>query len=627
MYLEKINEPGDVKKLNKKELELLCGEIREFLIEKISQNGGHLASNLGVVELTIALHLALDLPGDKIIWDVGHQSYTHKLLTGRREGFDTLRKYGGMSGFPKRKESKCDVFDTGHSSTSISAGLGYVRARELLGEDYKVVSVIGDGAMTGGMAFEALNNASAVKSNFIIVLNDNHMSISENVGGMSQYLTDIRTNEAYNGLKNGVANTLNRIPVYGEKMVERIRKTKSGIKELLIPGMYFENMGITYLGPVDGHNIDQLVKSLKQAQKIEGAVLLHVATKKGNGYEPAERHPARFHGAEPFEIETGLPSHKRIKSNYTDIFSTVMRKFGDRDPKVVAVTAAMPDGTGLKRFRNMFPDRFFDVGIAEEHAVTFAAGLAAAGLKPVVAVYSSFLQRAYDQILHDVCIQNLHVVFAIDRAGLVGSDGETHQGIFDLSYLSSIPNMCIMAPKNKWELSDMMKFAVNYNGPIALRYPRGEAYDGLKEFRAPIEYGKSEILYDEEDIAILAVGSMVKTAEEARHELRVRGYSCSLVNVRFVKPIDEELLMQIAKEHRLVVTMEENVRTGGFGDHVLEYYNDIGSSVRVVNVALPDDYIEHGNVDVLRRETGIDAETVIKRIIAEVTGMEKQQEK
>ena len=371
MYLEKINEPGDVKKLNKKELELLCGEIREFLIEKISQNGGHLASNLGVVELTIALHLALDLPGDKIIWDVGHQSYTHKLLTGRREGFDTLRKYGGMSGFPKRKESKCDVFDTGHSSTSISAGLGYVRARELLGEDYKVVSVIGDGAMTGGMAFEALNNASAVKSNFIIVLNDNHMSISENVGGMSQYLADIRTNEAYNGLKNGVANTLNRIPVYGEKMVERIRKTKSGIKELLIPGMYFENMGITYLGPVDGHNIDQLVKSLKQAQKIEGAVLLHVATKKGNGYEPAERHPARFHGAEPFEIETGLPSHKRIKSNYTDIFSTVMRKFGDRDPKVVAVTAAMPDGTGLKRFRNMFPDRFFDVGIAGGGGIFF----------------------------------------------------------------------------------------------------------------------------------------------------------------------------------------------------------------------------------------------------------------
>ena len=626
MVLEKINQPNDIKSLTDEELKILASEIREFLIEKISVTGGHLASNLGVVELTMALHLALDLPKDKIIWDVGHQSYTHKLLTGRREGFDGLRKYGGMSGFPKRKESECDCFDTGHSSTSISAGLGYALAREITGEDYKVVSVIGDGALTGGMAFEALNNAARLKSNFIIILNDNNMSISENVGGLSSYLAGFRTADAYLDLKLNVLNSLNKMP-YGDKMVSKIRKTKSGIKQLLIPGMFFEEMGIVYLGPVDGGDLHGIVKLLREASHIDGPVLIHVMTHKGAGYAPAERHPARFHGTEPFDIETGLPKNPRVKANYTDIFSTVMRKLGDRDEKVVAVTAAMTDGTGLKRFHNMFPERFFDVGIAEQHAVTFAAGLAAAGLKPIFAVYSSFLQRAYDQILHDVCIQNLHVVFAIDRAGLVGSDGETHQGIFDLSYLSSIPNMCIMAPKNKWELSDMMKFAVNYNGPIALRYPRGEAYDGLKEFRAPIEYGKSEILYDEEDIAILAVGSMVKTAEEARHELRVRGYSCSLVNVRFVKPIDEELLMQIAKEHRLVVTMEENVRTGGFGDHVLEYYNDIGSSVRVVNVALPDDYIEHGNVDVLRRETGIDAETVIKRIIAEVTGMEKQQEK
>ncbi|MDO5424456.1 MAG: 1-deoxy-D-xylulose-5-phosphate synthase [Eubacteriales bacterium] len=623
MYLEKINEPGDVKKLEKQELEPLAAEIRQFLIQKISANGGHLASNLGVVELTIALHLALDLPKDKIIWDVGHQSYTHKLLTGRRDGFDTLRKYGGMSGFPKRKESACDAFDTGHSSTSISAGLGYVRGREILGEDYRVVSVIGDGALTGGMAFEALNNASEVKSNFIIILNDNNMSISENVGGLNTYLSTLRTNDGYTGLKTGITNTLNRIPVYGERMVEHIRKTKSGIKELLIPGMYFENMGLTYLGPVDGHNIEQLVRELKKAMKVEGPVLLHVATQKGRGYEPAERHPARFHGAEPFEIETGLPSHKRLKANYTDIFSTVMRKFGDRDPLVVAVTAAMPDGTGLKRFRNMFPERFFDVGIAEEHAVTFAAGLAASGLKPVVAVYSSFLQRAYDQVLHDVCIQNLHVVFAIDRAGLVGSDGETHQGIFDLSYLSSIPNMCVMAPKNKWELSDMMKFAVNYTGPIALRYPRGEAYDGLEQFRAPIVYGKSEVLYDETDIAILAVGSMVKTAVEVRHELRIRGFNCTLINVRFVKPIDEDLLLQVQKEHTMVVTMEENVRSGGFGDHVLEYYNDIQSPVKVLTIALPDDYIEHGNVEVLRKETGIDAESILKKIIAGFTGLEK----
>ncbi len=621
MYLERINEPGDIKKLEKEELLELAQEIREFLVTKISQGGGHLASNLGVVELTMALHLVLDLPGDKIIWDVGHQAYTHKLLTGRREGFDSLRKYGGMSGFPKRKESSCDVFDTGHSSTSISAGLGYVQARELLRESYRVVSVIGDGAMTGGMAFEALNNASRLKSNFIIILNDNEMSISENVGGLSAYLGNIRTNNTYTGLKTGITNTLNRIPVYGERMVEQIRKTKSSIKELFIPGMFFENMGITYLGPVDGHNIDLLVKNIQQASKVEGAVLLHVITKKGKGYLPAERHPARFHGAEPFEISTGIPSKKRVKANYTDVFSTVMRKMGDRDEKVVAVTAAMPDGTGLKRFRNMFPDRFFDVGIAEEHAVTFAAGLAAAGLTPVVAIYSSFLQRAYDQILHDVCIQNLHVVFAIDRAGLVGSDGETHQGIFDLSYLSSIPNMCVMAPKNKWELSDMMKFAVNYTGPIALRYPRGEAYDGLKEFRAPIKYGKSEVLYDETEIAILAVGSMVRTAQAVRRELRLRGYNCSLINVRFVKPIDEELLMTVQKEHRLVVTMEENVRSGGFGDHVLEYYNDIGSVVKILNIALPDDYIEHGNVEVLRKETGIDEESVLKQIITAYTGL------
>ena len=481
MYLERINQANDIKKLDKSEWEPLAQEIRDFLIEKISVTGGHLASNLGVVELTMAMHLAFDFPQDKVVWDVGHQSYTHKLLTGRKSGFDELRKYGGMSGFPKRKESDCDCFDTGHSSTSISAGIGLVKARELLGGDYSVISVIGDGALTGGMAFEALNNASQFKSNFIIVLNDNQMSIAENVGGISQYLNGLRSAEGYNNFKEGLQNTLEKIPVYGEGIVRQLKRTKSGLKQLVIPGMFFENMGITYLGPVDGHNIDQLIRAFNDARKIRHAVILHVCTKKGKGYAPAERHPSRFHGAEPFEIETGLPKHKRLKANYTDIFSTVMRKLGDRDDKVVAITAAMPDGTGLKRFRNMFPDRFFDVGIAEQHAVTFAAGLAAGGLKPVVAVYSSFLQRAYDQILHDVCIQNLHVVFAIDRAGLVGSDGETHQGIFDLSYLSSIPNMTVMAPKNKWELSDMLKFAVAYDAPIALRYPRGEAYDGLQE--------------------------------------------------------------------------------------------------------------------------------------------------
>lgn len=621
MVLEKINEVNDIKKLDSGELPLLAEEIRDFLLKKISVSGGHLASNLGVVELTMALHLTFELPKDKLIWDVGHQSYTHKLLTGRRDGFDTLRKYGGMSGFPKRKESLCDAFDTGHSSTSISAGLGYARAREITGEDYKVVSIIGDGSLTGGMAYEALNNAARLKSNFMIILNDNNMSISENVGGMSSYLADLRTNDAYTGLKNGVTNTLNKIPVYGDRIVSRIRRTKSGIKHLFIPGMLFEDMGITYLGPVDGHNIQQMMRVFQEASKLNEAVLIHVITQKGKGYVPAERHPARFHGAEPFELESGLPTHKRLKANYTDIFSTVMRKFGDRYPKVVAVTAAMPDGTGLKRFRNMFPDRFFDVGIAEEHAVTFAAGLAAAGLIPVVAVYSSFLQRAYDQILHDVCIQNLHVVFAIDRAGLVGSDGETHQGIFDLSFLSTIPNMCIMAPKNKWELSDMMKFAVDYSGPIALRYPRGEAYDGLREFRASVQFGKGEILYDEEEILLLAVGSMVKTGEEVRRKLKKLGYACSLVNARFVKPIDEELIGRLQREHRLIVTMEENVRSGGFGEHVVAYLNDLQSEAKVMNVALPDDYVEHGNVDLLRKEVCIDPDSIVKKIVSSYVGM------
>ena len=615
MVLEKINQPNDIKSLTDEELKILASEIREFLIEKISVTGGHLASNLGVVELTMALHLALDLPKDKIIWDVGHQSYTHKLLTGRREGFDGLRKYGGMSGFPKRKESECDCFDTGHSSTSISAGLGYALAREITGEDYKVVSVIGDGALTGGMAFEALNNAARLKSNFIIILNDNNMSISENVGGLSSYLAGFRTADAYLDLKLNVLNSLNKMP-YGEKMVSKIRKTKSGIKQLLIPGMFFEEMGIVYLGPVDGGDLHGIVKLLREASHIDGPVLIHVMTHTGAGYAPAERHPARFHGTEPFDIETGLPKNPRVKANYTDIFSTVMRKLGDRDEKVVAVTAAMTDGTGLKRFHNMFPERFFDVGIAEQHAVTFAAGLAAAGLKPIFAVYSSFLQRAYDQILHDVCIQNLPVVFAIDRAGLVGSDGETHQGIFDISYLSSIPNMTIMAPKNKWELSDMIKYAVNFGAPTAVRYPRGEAYDGLKEYRAPISIGKCEWIYRETEIALFALGSMVKTAVAVRDALKAKGYSCSLINARFAKPLDEDALRYIIEHHKLIVTMEENVISGGFGEHVTEFYNnENGKDIRIVNIAIPDEYVEHGNVELLRKEVGLDADTIIARTI------------
>ena len=623
MILDSIQKENDIQKIDKKDLPQLAQEIRAFLIEKISENGGHLGSNLGVVELTMAMHLSFHLPEDKMIWDVGHQSYTHKILTGRRDGFDTLRKYGGMSGFPKRKESACDAFDTGHSSTSISAGLGYAMASQLKGDNNYVVSVIGDGSLTGGMAWEALNNASRLKRNFIIVLNDNNMSIAANVGGFSEYLNQVRTRERYQNLKAGVENTLSRLPGRGEQLIRGIRKTKNSIKQFFVPGMLFEEMGLTYLGPYDGHDIDQLMRAFKEAKQVNGAVLLHVCTQKGQGYEPAMRHPARFHGAEPFVIETGLPKKKRIKANYTDIFSTVMRKMGDREPDVVAVTAAMPDGTGLKRFHNMFPDRFFDVGIAEQHAVTFAAGLAAAGLKPVVAVYSSFLQRAYDQVIHDVCIQNLHVIFAIDRAGLVGSDGETHQGIFDLSYLSSIPNMTVMAPKNKWELSDMMKFAVRYDGPIALRYPRGEAYDGLSRFRLPIEYGKWETIYDENEIALLAVGSMVKTAVEVRDRLRQMGYGCTLVNARFVKPLDQEAIRTLQTEHQLLVTMEENVKAGGFGEAVLEYLNEIKSQTRAMVIALPDDYVEHGNVDLLKQECGIDADSVVKKIVIEYIGLTK----
>lgn len=619
--LENIKKENDIKLIDKKDYPRLAEEIRQFLIEKISVTGGHLGSNLGAVELTMALHLSLNLPEDKIIWDVGHQSYTHKILTGRREGFDTLRKFGGMSGFPKRKESECDCFDTGHSSTSISAGLGMVMARDLKGEDYTVVSVIGDGSLTGGMAYEAMNNASKLETNFIIILNDNNMSISENVGGISQYLNGIRTAEPYLDLKEGVYHTLMKSKK-GEGVVEKIRRVKSSAKHLVIPGMFFEDMGLTYLGPVDGHDVNVLLRVIKDAKRVKGGVIIHVKTQKGKGYLPAERHPARFHGAEPFEIETGLPKKIRERANYTDVFSTVMCKLGQRDEKIVAITAAMPDGTGLKRFHNLFPERFFDVGIAEEHAVTFAAGLAAGGMKPIVAIYSSFLQRAYDQILHDVCIQNMPVVFAIDRAGLVGSDGETHQGIFDLSYLSSIPNMHIMAPKNKWELSDMLKFAVDFGGPVAIRYPRGEAYAGLQEFRSPIVYGKSEKIFYEEEICLIAVGSMVKVAVEVREKLKEQGYGCSLINARFVKPVDRDMVVAAAKDHRLIVTMEENVASGGLGEKIRDVLEDAyaGKERRMeapelLTVAIPDEYVEHGNVDVLKAEVGIDAEHIIERII------------
>ena len=617
MILEMIRQANDIKKLNSEQLKILADEIRQFLIEKISRTGGHLASNLGVVELTMALHLTLDFPEDKLIWDVGHQSYTHKLLTGRKDGFDQLRKYGGMSGFPKRKESDCDAFDTGHSSTSVSAGLGYVEARELLHEKHTVVSVIGDGSLTGGMAYEALNNASRLKSNFIIVLNDNNMSISENVGGMSRYLNGIRTAQAYTDIKKGVEDTLMKIPGRGERIISQIRRTKSGIKQLLVPGMFFEDMDITYLGPVDGHDIRKLVKVLKEAKRVDHAVLVHVLTKKGKGYPPAEENPAKFHGTGPFDIKTGEPTEVSTTDSYTQVFSKVLTDIAKKDDMVVAITAAMADGTGLSSFAKHFPNRFYDVGIAEEHAMTFAAGLAAGGMKPVFAVYSSFLQRAYDQTLHDVCLQNLPVVIAVDRAGLVGSDGETHQGVFDLSFLSTIPNMTVISPKNRWEMADMLRFAVDFQYPIAIRYPRGSAYEGMRDFRAPIEYGKSEILYEEEDIAVIFVGHMAELADRVRKKIKETGYSCSLVNARFVKPLDKDMLEQLAKDHSLFVTIEENVITGGFGEQVMDYVSSAKLDVHVRNIGISDDYVEHGNVEILRKEVGLDCETIVKQAISD----------
>jgi len=616
MILDSIKKANDIKNVDTADLPELAEEIRSFLINSISKTGGHLGSNLGAVELTMGLHLALDLPKDKIIWDVGHQSYTHKILTGRKDGFEGLRTYGGMSGFPKTHESDCDSFNTGHSSTSISAGLGMVAARDIKGTDETIVAVIGDGSLTGGMAYEALNNAAKLETNYIIILNDNNMSISENVGGMSKYLNSIRTSNAYMDIKDGIYYKIKDKPT-GAKIVDTVRKTKSSLKQLVVPGMFFEDMGITYLGPVNGHDPIAIKKAIEEAKRRKMAVLVHVITQKGRGFEPALRHPARFHGATPFDIENGVPL-KQSKASYTDVFSTVMTKLGARDEKVVAITAAMPDGTGLKRFHNIYPDRFFDVGIAEEHAVTFAAGLASAGLKPVVAIYSSFLQRAYDQILHDVCIQKLPVVFAVDRAGLVGADGETHQGCFDLSFLSSIPNMTIMAPKNKWELSDMMKFAVNYGGPIAIRYPRAEAYAGLEEFRAPVEYGKSELIYAEGQVCIIAIGTMVKTAEEVRELLSKEGVKCSIINARFVKPVDEEAVNWACDNHNMIVTMEENVLSGGLGEKVRAIADDHGYTDEMINIAIPDQFIEHGSQDILKKSIGIDAESIKNRIMSKL---------
>ena len=613
--LDKIEKPNDIKEMEKDELRPLAKEIRQFLVHKISHTGGHLASNLGVVELTMALHLCCNLPEDKIVWDVGHQSYTHKILTGRKDGFEHLRQFGGMSGFPKQSESDCDAFDTGHSSTSISVALGLAKARDLKKQDHKIFAVIGDGALSGGMAYEAMNNAARLKSNLVIVLNDNQMSISKNVGGMSSYLGKIRTNGNYTELKEEVENALSKLPHLGDKLTSRIRGIKDLIKRIFIPGMLFEDMGLTYIGPIDGHNIHQMVTAFQSASKMKEAVIVHVCTHKGKGYRPAEKNPSYFHGVSPFNIKDGSSRHNgETAKTYTDIFSdTILEAVKERED-IVAVSAAMPSGTGLTAMASKYPKRFFDVGIAEEHAVTFAAGMAAGGLKPVVAIYSTFLQRAYDQILHDVCIGKLPVVFAVDRAGLVGSDGETHQGIFDIAYLRSMPNMTVMAPKNAWELRQMMLFALEQNTPTAIRYSRGAAWEGLQDHQQEITMGKAEWICEGQEIALLAVGNMVETAMWVREHLKAEGQKVSVVNMRFVKPIDEEVLQKIKERHSKVVTLEEGVFNGGFGEAVSAWYE--GTPMRVLNIALPDQFIEHGSVIELKKKYGLDPESITQKILS-----------
>lgn len=612
-YLDRINEANDIKKIEPEAYDALASEIRSFIIESVSEHGGHLASNLGVVELTMALHLCMDFPNDKLIWDVGHQAYTHKLLTGRKEDFSGLRTFGGMSGFPKHKESPCDAFDTGHSSTSISAALGYARARDLKGEDRTVVAVIGDGSLTGGMAYEALNNVSHLKSNMIIVLNDNKMSISENVGGLSKHLTALRTRESYMDFKMDVEKKLKQIPHVGDSVARSVKKSKDSIRQLFVKGGFFEDFGIKYIGPIDGHDIKEMVRVLNALKRLNEPVVMHVVTQKGRGYMPAEKNPSAFHGVGSFDIATG-ESLAGKSLTYTSVFSKTICRLGKAHPDVVTICAAMPDGTGLTAFKKHFPGRFFDVGIAEQHAVTFAAGLAAGGMHPFVAVYSSFLQRAYDQIIHDVCIQNLPVVFCVDRAGLVGADGETHQGIFDLSYLSMIPNMTVCAPKNKYELYDMLYFAYQYHGPIAIRYPRGSAYEGFKNMRPPIEYGKSERMFEGEKIALVAVGSMVQTAVQVREKLLDKGINATVVNARFACPLDTECLDRLSRDHQWIVTMEENVLKGGFGEACGDYLLAKHEDVRLIHVGVPDVYVEHGGVDQLKKTLHMDADSIVERI-------------
>lgn len=624
--LQKINSPADLKMLTLDEIKLLAGEIRQLIIDVVAKNGGHLAPNLGVVELTLALHKVFNTPKDKIIWDVGHQSYIHKILTGRKELFPTLRQYKGLSGFPKRMESEHDAFGTGHSSTSISAALGMAVARDLKGDDNNVIAVIGDGSMTGGMSFEALNNAGDLHKKMIVILNDNEMSISKNVGAMSQYLCDLRTGETYNKIKHDVEGWLKGLD-FGADVLNAIERVKGSVKYLMVPSSVFEELGFKYLGPIDGHDLNKLLEILEAAKHVEGPVLVHVITKKGKGYEPAESSPNKFHGTGPFEIATGKKiSEPGAPITYTEMFGKTLVDLAAKDANIVAITAAMPDGTGLNKFAEEYPQRFLDVGIAEQHAVTAAAGMAAEGLRPVVAVYSTFLQRAYDSILHDICMQNLPVTLCLDRAGIVGDDGYTHHGVFDYAYLRPMPKLTIMAPKDENELRHMLNTALKIDGPVAVRYPRGsgigvECVDKLHEL--PI--GKGEILRDGEAACLLAIGSMVQPALLAADALAELGINVGVVNLRFAKPLDEELILQAAQQYDKLITLEEGVLAGGVGSAVLELLNSKGAlhNTQVLTLGIPDEFVPHGDKNHLFQDLGLDVASITDKIAALVKGAEK----
>ncbi|WP_432665209.1 1-deoxy-D-xylulose-5-phosphate synthase [Wukongibacter baidiensis] len=618
--IKTINSPKDIKKLSYEKLVELSEEIREFLLQSVSKTGGHLASNLGVVELTLAMHKVFNSPKDKMIWDVGHQAYVHKIVTGRRDDFDTLKKFNGLSGFPKRKESTHDSFETGHSSTSISAGLGMAMARDIKGEKYSVISVIGDGALTGGMAFEALNHAGHSEKDFIVILNDNDMSISENVGGMSKYLNRMRTDPMYFKVKDDVEQILSKIPAIGKSVVKTAHKAKDTIKYFFVPGMLFEELGFTYIGPIDGHDIKEITGVLKRAKRMKGPVLIHAITKKGKGYEFAEKHPDKYHGIGAFDLKTGKKISNPAGQTYSKIFGKTLIEVAKENPDVVAITAAMPTGTGLTEFSKEYPDRFFDVGIAEQHAVTLAAGLAANGLRPVFTVYSTFLQRGYDQVLHDVCLQNLPVVFCIDRAGIVGEDGETHHGVFDLSYLSNIPNLKILSPKDGDELRTMIRYAFSQDSPVAIRYPRGISKTlTIENSNEDIFEEKAEIISKGKDISIIAVGKMVGTALELAELLREDGVESTVINARFIKPLDEKTILGNIKDTDYVITLEDNVKIGGFGSQILSMLNDYGINNKKVKVfGFPDKFIEHGDTELLFRHYNLYAQGIYKEVIKDI---------